>query len=70
MGCSACSRTKKISYGNGKNIIHSISGTSLQVIKQNSSLLLNSKRTNVINTNVLRKRNLNTNKVNFKLLQF
>ena len=70
MGCSACSKTRKISYGNGKKTIHSISGSSLQVIKQQSSLLLNSRKTSVINTNILRKRNLNTNKTNFKLLQF
>lgn len=69
MGCSSCSKTKKISYGNS-NISHSISGSSQQIIKQNSFLLLNSKRTSIINTNILRKRNLNVTKRNFKLLQF
>ena len=73
MGCSSCSKTKKITYGNSNsnsNIIHSISGSSQQIIKQNSLLLLNSKRTSIINTNILRKKNLNVTKTNFKLLQF
>ena len=72
MGCSSCSKTKRISYGNSNNnnIVHSISGSSQQIIKQYSSLLLNSKKTSIINTNILRKRNLNVTKTNFKLLQF
>ncbi len=71
MGCSSCSKTKKITYGNSNsNISHSISGSSQQIIKQNSLLLLNSKRTSIINTNILRKKNLNVTKTNFKLLQF
>ena len=70
MGCSSCSKTKKISYGNGNNAIKSVSGTSLQIINQYSSLLLNSKKTSIVNTNILRKKNFNANKTNFKLLQF
>ena len=72
MGCSSCSKTKRISYGNSNNskIVHSISGSSQQIIKKYSSLLLNSKKTSIINTNILRKKNLNVTKTNFKLLQF
>ena len=72
MGCSSCSKTKRISYGSSSSsdVFHSISGSSQQVIKQYSLSLLNSKKTSVVNTNILRKKNLNVTKTNFKLLQF
>ena len=70
MGCSACSRTKKISYPNSR-IRNGVTLSSQNIIKMNSFNLINTRKINTFSRQTIQnKKFINTTSTNFRKLLF